>query len=77
MAGTEQPFDVFDARQDVTKLLEVLSPIDREIVLLRHFEARSWEEIAQILGWNAVALRSRYSRLLGRLHKQWRQLTPQ
>ena len=44
--------------------IEKLSENQREVVVLRTFEERSFAEIGEILGSNEVAVRKRYSRAL-------------
>lgn len=49
--------------------LELLEPEDREVMLLRQWEERSFEEIGTELGINADAARMRFNRALPRLAK--------
>jgi RNA polymerase sigma-70 factor (ECF subfamily) len=51
----------------VRDALEILDPIDREILTLRHFEMLSNEEAAQVLGIKKSAASNRYIRALRRL----------
>jgi RNA polymerase sigma factor (sigma-70 family) len=44
-----------------------LSPLDRAVLVLRYFEDRSTEQVAQDLGTTTGAIRTRTSRALGRL----------
>ncbi len=53
--------------QHIQKLLEQLSPIDQEIVALRHYEELSNKEVATILGIEIKAASIRYVRALRRL----------
>jgi RNA polymerase sigma-70 factor, ECF subfamily len=47
--------------------LEIMSPLDREILALRHFEELSNQETAEILGISQKAASIRYVRALKRL----------
>jgi RNA polymerase sigma-70 factor (ECF subfamily) len=47
--------------------LDLLEPIDREILVLRHFEQLTNAETAQLLGLDKSAASKRYSRALVRL----------
>jgi RNA polymerase sigma factor (sigma-70 family) len=51
----------------VWRILAGLPRRDRDLLVLRHLEGRSWSEVAAILDQNPRTLRSRYSRLLARL----------
>lgn len=47
--------------------LEFLEPTDREVVLLRQFDNRTWEEIGELLEIGKSAARMRFERALPRL----------
>ena len=47
--------------------LETMNPIDREILVLRHFEQLTNSETAQVLGIREDAASQRYGRALVRL----------
>jgi RNA polymerase sigma-70 factor (ECF subfamily) len=47
-------------------VLELREPF-REVVVLREYDGRSYEEIAEIVGLNEAAVRKRYSRALSEL----------
>ena len=49
------------------QMLETMSPTDREVLILRHFEQLPNDEIAEVLGISAKAASIRYVRALGRL----------
>jgi RNA polymerase sigma-70 factor (ECF subfamily) len=51
----------------VRKALEGLDPLDRESLVLRHFEQLSSSEAAQVLGIEPPAARKRYQRALKRI----------
>ncbi len=69
-----EPLDRVVEREDagakkvlVWRILAGLPRRDRDLLVLRHLEGRSWNEVATILDQNPRTLRSRYSRLLTRL----------
>jgi len=49
------------------KALDAMDPIDREVLVLRHFEELSNNEVAEVLGMKKTATSNRYVRALGRL----------
>jgi len=49
--------------------LEAMEPIDREVIVLRHFEELTNNEAAQVLGISKAACSKRYIRALGRLEE--------
>jgi len=57
-----------ELRQRVRQALEQLAPGDREVVVLRHLEQLSFQEIAGVLGVTEAAAQSRYRRAVERLH---------
>ena len=58
-----------EARDAVQTALEAMDPTDREVLVLRHFEALSNEEVARLLGLTKTAASNRYVRALARLRK--------
>jgi RNA polymerase sigma-70 factor (ECF subfamily) len=56
-----------DLRQRLRQLLERLSPSDREVLALRHFEQLGMSEVAAVLGISEAAASKRYLRAIGRL----------
>ena len=56
-----------ERRARVEAALDALEPLDREVLVLRHFEALENDEAAAILGVTAAAARKRYFRALTRL----------
>ena len=48
-------------------MLNALDPIDREVLVLRHFEELSNNETAEVLGLQKSAASNRYIRALKRL----------
>jgi RNA polymerase sigma-70 factor (ECF subfamily) len=51
----------------VQQALEKLRPDDREVILMRHFEEMSNQEVAQALGLTEPGATMRYGRALVRL----------
>ena len=56
-----------EARQKIEAALASMDEIDREVLLLRHFEELSNKEAAVVLGIQENAASNRYVRALGRL----------
>ena len=56
-----------ELRSAVTRVLESLSPIDREILVMRHFEQMPNADVAVELGIEPDAASKRYLRALARL----------
>jgi len=55
--------------ETLTEALSSMEPLDREVLVLRHFEELSHEEIAQLVGTTEEAVRKRYVRALRRLRR--------
>ena len=53
--------------ETLAKVLEEMAPLDREILILRHFEGLTNNEAAQTLGIHKAASTNRYLRALRRL----------
>ena len=51
----------------LTRALEEMDPIDREVLILRHFDELSNNEVAELLGLQKAAASNRYVRALKRL----------
>jgi len=60
----------------VQDALNAMDSIDREVLVLRHFERLSRAETARVLGIDVTAASKRYHRALKRLGKVFRELTP-
>jgi RNA polymerase sigma factor (sigma-70 family) len=58
------------SRLDLTAALGLLSPGDRQLVLLRHVQGLSSTEIAALTGGKAATVRSRLHRVIQRLHSE-------
>lgn len=56
-----------ELRSKIEAALESMEEIDREVLLLRHFEELSNKEAAEVLGIQENAASNRYVRALGRL----------
>jgi RNA polymerase sigma-70 factor (ECF subfamily) len=56
-------------RERVQRALEAIDPLDREVLLLRHFEQLSNQEAALVLNLNESAASKRYIRALTRMKK--------
>jgi RNA polymerase sigma-70 factor, ECF subfamily len=56
-----------EAVAGVKAVLEMLEPIDREVLVLRHLEELSNNEVAEVLGIDRFAASKRYLRALARL----------
>ncbi len=57
-----------ELRQALEQALEKMNELDREVLILRHFEQLSNVETAQVLGIDQSAASKRYLRALERLH---------
>jgi RNA polymerase sigma-70 factor (ECF subfamily) len=58
-----------EQRSQVQSALESMEPIDREVLVLRHFEQLTNAEAAATLGISATAASNRFVRALARLHE--------
>ncbi|MFH0965939.1 MAG: sigma-70 family RNA polymerase sigma factor [Planctomycetota bacterium] len=63
---------VSDARMDVGEALRALSPLHREVIVLRELEGMSYEEIAAVLGVPRGTVESRLFRARGELRGRLR-----
>ena len=55
-----------DLQHQVRQILEELAPLDREVLILRHFQSKSNAEVAAELGLSINAASNRYVRALKR-----------
>jgi RNA polymerase sigma-70 factor (ECF subfamily) len=53
----------------VVEALDVLDPLDREVLTLRHFEHLTGPEVSEVLGISPAAAGKRYIRALSRLRR--------
>jgi RNA polymerase sigma-70 factor (ECF subfamily) len=63
------PDKAIAARDLVEKLLAVLPPADRSLILMVDLEGRSLEEISQLTGWGLSKVKMRLFRIRGHLRK--------
>ena len=56
-----------EMQRRLQEVLDALDPIDREVLVLRHFEELSNNETAAVLGLQKAAASNRYIRALKRL----------
>lgn len=59
-----------EARSLVREAIELLSPTDREVLVLRHLEGLETAEIAALLGISADAVRARHVRAIEQLRRR-------
>ncbi|MDQ6525456.1 SigE family RNA polymerase sigma factor [Nocardioides sp. LHD-245] len=59
-----------DLRLALTDALADLTPVDRAVVVLRHLDGLSVEEVAHALGLTSGAVRNRSMRALARMRKE-------
>jgi RNA polymerase sigma-70 factor (ECF subfamily) len=67
---TEGPEKAIAARDLVERLLAVLPPRDRSLILMVDLEGHSLEEISQLTGWSLSKIKMRLFRIRGHLRKQ-------
>lgn len=70
MASVASHSEQADVRLDVQRLLTVLKPADRELLLLTIWEQLSIAEAASVLGVTPAAARKRHSRAIKRLSER-------
>jgi len=69
-AGLESPSQAAirgEALAQLEAALDKMEPLDREVLVLRHFEELSNDEVAEVLGLKKAAASNRYVRALQRL----------
>src|SRR6516165_5813288 len=71
-----QRFSRREIARRLNQALGQLSEADREILLMRHYEELSYDEISSLLEIDAAAARKRYGRALLRLQKLLRETGP-
>jgi RNA polymerase sigma-70 factor (ECF subfamily) len=67
---TAGPENAIAARDLVERLLAVLPPKDRSLILMVDLEGHSLEEISQLTGWSLSKIKMRLFRIRGHLRKQ-------
>ena len=58
-----------DLNETIEKVIDAMDPIDREVLILRHFEQLTNDEVASILGIKKAAASRRYMRALKRFRE--------
>ena len=69
-AATADHAEATDLRLALTEALAGLAPVDRAVVVLRHLEDLSVEEVAEVLGLSPGAVRNRSMRALARMREE-------
>ena len=67
LTTASQALTRIETQSAVQQALEQMEPIDREILVLRHFEMLSNSEVAQVLNLSPTAASNRYVRALQRI----------
>lgn len=73
-AYTPSPSERLFARDLVERLLEQLSPPDRQVIQLMEIEDRTVKEVAALTGWSQMSVRTRAFRARQRLNKLYQAL---
>ena len=68
-AAPSEALERAELRKHLETALRQVNPADRRVVVLRHFEQRTNEEVASALGVRPAAARRRYYRALRRLRR--------
>lgn len=63
-----------EVRERVLKVMNLLKPADRDILLMRQAEFKSYRDVAAVLGISESAATVRYLRALRKLKDLWQQL---
>ncbi|MGH7193670.1 MAG: RNA polymerase sigma factor, partial [Candidatus Saccharimonadales bacterium] len=77
VSAVESPGHAADARElqeQMQQALDRLRPVDREILLMRHYDELTFREAASVLGIKETAANVRYVRALRRLKQLWHEL---
>jgi RNA polymerase sigma-70 factor (ECF subfamily) len=72
LAGGSTPSQSLDRRelaQRLRRAMAQLPPADREVILMRHFEGLSNQEVGCLLGMDPATVSKRHGRAMLRLHK--------
>ena len=78
--ASANPHRVLERTEDaraIHEALQVLSPADREVLLLKEFQGLSTSEIAAVLDRTPEAVRQRHSRAVRRLAEAYRSRMPE
>lgn len=71
-----QPADASEARLDLARMLDSLSPEHRQVIVLREIEQMSYEQMAETLGVPRGTVESRLHRARAALRQQYRGYRP-
>jgi RNA polymerase sigma-70 factor (ECF subfamily) len=71
---TKDAGETIEARDLVDKLLSILAPEDRSLILMVDLEGRSLEEISDLTGWGVSKIKMRLFRVRGQLRKTMQRL---
>ena len=71
---TKDAGQAIEARDLVDKLLSILAPEDRSLILMVDLEGRSLEEISDVTGWGVSKIKMRLFRVRGQLRKMMQKL---
>lgn len=74
---TQDAGRAIEARDLVDKLLSILPPEDRSLILMVDLEGRSLEEISAVTGWGESKIKMRLFRVRGQLRKSMQKLERQ
>jgi RNA polymerase sigma factor (sigma-70 family) len=74
---TKDAGHAIEARDLVDKLLSILSPEDRSLILMVDLEGRSLEEVSAFTGWGVSKIKMRLFRVRGQLRKTMQKLEEQ
>ena len=74
---TKDAGEAIEARDLVDKLLSILAPEDRSLILMVDLEGRSLEEISDVTGWGVSKIKMRLFRVRGQLRKTMQKLEKQ
>lgn len=66
-----------EARDLVDKLLSILAPEDRSLILMVDLEGKSLEEISAVTGWGVSKIKMRLFRVRGQLRKSMKKWEPE
>lgn len=69
-SAPDLPLERLEDAEGVRAAVAGLPPTLREVLVLRVFEEQPFEQIAEVLGSNTVAVRKRYSRALAELRQR-------
>jgi len=65
--GPSQVLSIAESKAQLLKKLEELPEEDQDLIILRVFEKKDWQEIGTIMGWHRTRAREQFDRALGRL----------